>query len=128
LALRNPATFSSVSATSAFFTPERLFRYVPDAAVRMWGDDGGMQAHDPTLLVADASRRGDMRLALDCGLDDELLDQSRAMHLQLRGLGVDHGYAEHPGAHDWDYWAARIGDHIAFHAGVLGPLSLGVSA
>jgi S-formylglutathione hydrolase FrmB len=128
LALRNPGTFSSASATSGFFVPGRLFRYVPDATARMWGDDGGMRAHDPSLLVDDPQRRSGLRLALDCGLDDELLEQSRAMHDRLVTHGVEHGYAEHPGAHDWDYWGAHVGDHIAFHAGVPGPLTVGAHA
>ena len=128
LALRNPGTFSSVSGTSPMFDPSRLFRYVPDATARMWGDDEGMRAHDPRLLIADPARRAGARFALDCGLDDELLDQARAMDAQLTQIGEGHGYAEHAGAHDWDYWRDHVGDHIAFHAGVPGPLTPGVRA
>ncbi|MDX6273441.1 MAG: putative tributyrin esterase [Frankiales bacterium] len=128
LALRRPGTFSSATATSPFFNPDRLFGYVPHAASRMWGDDEGMQAHDPRRLIGDPARRGQTRFALDCGTDDGLIDQSRAMHAQLSDLGVEHGYAEHPGAHDWGYWAAHVADHVAFHAQVPGPLTLGVSA
>ena len=128
LALRNPGTFRSATATSPFFNPERLFRYVPHAAERMWGDDEGMRAHDPRLLVADPTRRDGLRLALDCGTEDELIDQSRAMHAQLTEQGVEHGYAEHPGAHDWDYWRDHVADHVAFHAGAPGALTAGVRA
>jgi putative tributyrin esterase len=122
LALRHPGLFESASATSAFFDPNRLFNFVDRADVRMWGSDAARDEHDPRLLVRDQARRDGLRLALDCGTEDHLLDQNRAMHRLLDELGVKHGYAEHPGGHDWDYWGARVEDHVRFALDCGGPL------
>lgn len=115
LALRHPGLFRSASSTSGFFDPRRLFRFVNDAQQRMWGDGDGMRQHDVRALVEDPQRRGDLRIAFDCGADDELLDQNRALHAQLGELGVAHGYVERPGSHTWDYWSARLEHHLRFH-------------
>lgn len=124
LALRNPGLFTSVSSTSGFLDPARLFDFVPDAAVRMWGPDGaGRASHDPRSLLATASPHTVPRLALDCGLDDPLLEENRRSSALLDACGVAHGYAEHPGGHDWAYWRERLPDHLAFHSAADGPLT-----
>jgi hypothetical protein len=60
------------------------------------------------------------RLLIDCGTEDHLLGDSRAVHAELNRLGVAHEYREHPGAHDWDYWDRHVRDALTFHAGALG--------
>lgn len=112
LALRHPGVFESVSSTSGFFGPEQLFRFVPEAAERMWA--GRSAEYDPRALL----RRAPDTLppyALDCGLQDDLLEENRNYHQLLTDAGVAHGYAERSGAHDWDYWRARLPAHLAFH-------------
>lgn len=123
-ALRHPGLFASATATSGFFDPERLFLFVPDAAERMWADAGVRAAHDVTRLVADPERRAGLRLALDCGRDDELVDDNRRMRAHLVELGVPHGYAEHAGGHEWGYWRDHFEDHVRFHFGAGGPLAV----
>lgn len=112
LALRHPGLFSSVASTSGFIDPARLFSFVPEAASRMWGDD--RSSHDPRELLQQAGTLP--RLALDCGTEDALLEDNRAAVALLRGHGVAHTYTEHAGGHDWDYWRARVPEHLAFHA------------
>ena len=113
LSLRSPGTFSSVASTSGFLDPTRMFQFVPDAGRRMWGD--AQDAHDPRALLRAGARLP--RLLLDCGTDDHLLEENRRSAALLRELGHDHDYAEHAGGHDWDYWRARLPEHLAFHAG-----------
>jgi S-formylglutathione hydrolase FrmB len=122
LALRNPDTFVSASATSGFFTPDRLFTYVPDAATRMWGSDERRAAHDVRALLVDP-RRAHLRFAFDCGTSDHLIDHNRSVHAELAAAGVPHGWAEHPGAHDWPYWRDHLADHLQFHLTGTGPLA-----
>ena len=43
---------------------------------------------------------------LDCGTEDALIDQSRALRAALTRLGHAPTYAEWPGAHDWAPWKA----------------------
>jgi S-formylglutathione hydrolase FrmB len=124
LALRRPGTFASVTATSAYFDPSTLFSagIMSDHSGRVWGDVATREAHDPRLLIADESRRAGLRVAFDCGVDDEFIAENRAFHHQLNDLGVAHGYAEHPGGHDWTYWRNHFADHFKFHLTNAGPL------
>lgn len=116
LALRNPGVFDSVSAMSAYFSPRsRLSRDPADRFAAMFGDDAGRTAHDPHALVSDVSPRHSLRMAFDCGRDDEMLGENRAFHERLTELGVEHSYRELPGAHQWEYWRDRIGAHLEFH-------------
>lgn len=122
LALRHPGLFESASSTSGFFDPVRMFDFIPEASARMWGDAVGRTAHDVRALIADPARRNGLRLALDCGTADPLIEDNRALHADLDELGVKHGYAEHPGGHEWEYWAAHLADHVRFHLDLGGPL------
>lgn len=122
LALRHPGTFSSATSTSGFFHPDRLLRYTGSDPRRIWRDENEEHDHDITFLVADPPRTEGLRLAADCGTDDELIDQNRQFADLMAKLELPFGYAEHPGGHDWDYWGAHIGDHVRFHAGLSGPL------
>ena len=123
LALRHPGLFASATSTSGFFGPDRLFRFVPDASTRMWGDEAGKQAHDVTQLVLEPHRTQGLRLAFDCGTEDDLITENRALHDRLHGAGIAHGYAEHPGGHEWEYWSTHLEDHLRFHLGCGGPLA-----
>jgi putative tributyrin esterase len=122
LALRHPGMFASATSTSGFFTPDRLFNYGPDYRGRIFGTEQRILEHDVTRLIEDDSRRAGLRLAFDCGVDDVRITDNRDFHAQLDKLDINHGYAEHPGGHDWDYWTAHIADHVRFHAGLPGPL------
>lgn len=59
-------------------------------------------------------------LRLDCGTEDFLLEPNRRFHAHLDMLGFPHQYAEHPGAHDWDYWDRHVRDTLDFLAPRLG--------
>ncbi len=122
LALRHPGVFTSVTSTSGFLDPLRLFDFVPEASSRMWGESA--QAHDPRLLLRSATEPLPA-LALDCGTEDPLIVEHRASVALLRELGIQHGSAEHTGGHDWAYWRARLPEHIAFHSSRSGPLAVG---
>lgn len=123
LALRHPGCFESASATSAFFTPRRLFHFVPDAGARIWGSPAREADHDVTLLVTDPQRRRDLRIAFDCGTEDHLIEANRDFARHLRDHDIPHGYVEHPGAHTWDYWTRRVEHHLRFHLGRGGELA-----
>ena len=53
-------------------------------------------------------------LAIDCGVDDFLIESNRKAHKLLKSLGLPHVYAEFPGAHSWDYWDLHVQDAIRF--------------
>lgn len=60
----------------------------------------------------DSSTR--LALRIDCGVDDFLIESNRRLHAHLQKLGIAHEYAEHAGAHNWDYWDLHIRDTLAF--------------
>ena len=53
-------------------------------------------------------------LMLDCGRDDPYIDQNRALHEQLKRLGIEHRYSEWPGKHDWNYWHRHSAESAGF--------------
>lgn len=55
-------------------------------------------------------------LRLDCGTEDPLLGANRALHAALDAAGIAHTYVEHPGGHDWAYWASHLEDTLRFVA------------
>lgn len=58
-------------------------------------------------------------LRIDCGVDDFLIDENRALDIHLTALGIPHEYAEHPGGHSWMYWDEHVQETIAFFKRVL---------
>lgn len=116
LALRNPDLAAAASAMSGFFTPRHLFRYVPDAASRIWGTLEREQEHDVAQLLL-GGRAPATRIAFDCGIDDPLIDVNRQMHAALVKDGRPHGYVEVAGAHTWDVWRRRLPEHLRFLLG-----------
>ncbi len=59
-------------------------------------------------------------ISFDCGVDDQLIEENREFHGYLDKIGLEHHYAEHPGAHTWDYWDEHVQEALAQHAQVLG--------
>jgi len=126
LALRHPGCFASATSTSGFFSPHVLREYVGNVEDRVWGSAQRLAEHDVAALIREPERHAGLRLAFDCGVDDPRLVDNRALHELLEELGIAHGYAEHAGGHDWDYWREHLTDHVRFHAQLPGPLSCGL--
>jgi putative tributyrin esterase len=101
LGLKYPDRYASIFAHSS--------------RLRASGDD-----YDVEVIAARVDRATLPQLAFDCGVDDHLIGDSRRFHARLDALGVPHHYAEHAGAHTWDYWDRHVVDAIAHHARVLG--------
>jgi putative tributyrin esterase len=58
-------------------------------------------------------------LRFDCGVDDQLIAENRALHVALETRGIPHVYEEYPGRHEWPYWEARVADTLRFFGNVL---------
>ena len=55
-------------------------------------------------------------LRFDCGVDDELIEESRALHRYLQTNNITHQYFEFKGGHSWEYWQAHLEDTFIFFA------------
>ncbi len=81
------------------------------------GDVDRWRSNDPGLLAAERMKDGRMpAIYIDCGTDDSLITQNRALHRELTQLGVVHEYNEYPGAHTWSYWRAHGGQSLDWMA------------
>ena len=47
-------------------------------------------------------------IIMDCGVDDFVIEMSRAAHQKMLALKIPHDYIERPGKHDWAYWANAV--------------------
>ena len=51
---------------------------------------------------------------IDCGTEDALVDQNRALHDEFNRMRIRHDYAEWPGAHTWRYWSTHVRESLAW--------------
>ena len=118
--LKYSDTFGGIAALSAAditddlnrtisFLPESYFRFV-------LGDKKTFEERDNNLhsLIKKnaAAGRNDQKIYIACGVDDGLLSGSQTLRDEFTEAGYDVTYCEAPGAHEWDFWNARIKDVI----------------
>jgi S-formylglutathione hydrolase FrmB len=119
-ALGHPDRFAAAvshSGAVAFghSTTGRDGKPLPPEWVRILGKDHIGGPNDLYALAEARKKAGDLpALRIDCGVDDFLFDDNRAFHAHLEKLKVPHEYAEHPGAHTWEYWDRHIQDTLTF--------------
>lgn len=142
LALQYPEVFRAAASHSGVVSPtyngahpfDGTPRYAAtDAALReSWGDrmwpfiapafgvdTAGWFARDPTRRAQRlvATQRGMVpAIFLDCGTEDGLIDQNRALRAELTRMGLAPAYAEWPGKHDWPYWTTHARESLAWLA------------
>ena len=121
LALRHPETFAAaVSHSGAMYFAHGERRIDYPYVARLAGSLP-VGAYDVFALAEGLAGSTDVpALRLDCGLEDVLLDSTRAFHAHHDALGIAHEYVEHPGGHDWGYWRDHIGETLDFATRQLG--------
>ena len=124
LALRNPGTFASASSMSGIVDPLRhprswglpavLGALGPDTRP-VWQDHSALH-----LLGREDTALPPGGLLLTVGSDDEqAAAENRDLHDALVARGIEHGWKETSGGHDWSCWLGALPDHFAFHAAAL---------
>lgn len=115
--------------TARYATTEAQFRdaypasFLPLLALPFGRDTAAWVARDPARMAERLAARDRARmpaLMLDCGTEDGLIDQNRALHAALDRLGIAHSYAEWPGAHTWSYWHQHVGESLRWIASRMG--------
>lgn len=122
LALKFPGMFSSVTAHSGVYATHlenEQGRMDPEWR-RIFGPSPRDGMDDPFALAERIDHNRLPAIRLDCGIQDDLLTDSRALHGHLARLGIPHQYEEFPGGHTWEYWDAHVQDAVLFHRRVLG--------
>ena len=69
--------------------------------------------------MTDKIKESGLRLILDCGVDDFLIDANRELHRRLLYNKTPHTYIERPGAHTWEYWENALPYQVLFFQKVL---------
>ena len=88
-----------------------------DEFQRIFGAEPVGTDHDVLALAAAAKKSGTLpHLRIDCGLDDDLIHDNRALHAKLDALRVPHEYIEFPGGHSWEYWDLHVQDALTFQS------------
>ena len=83
---------------------------------RIFGENPVGSDHDVVALAKKCRDAGELpHLRIDCGVDDDLIEDNRALHAKLDALRVPHEYEEFPGAHDWEYWDLHVQEALIFH-------------
>lgn len=59
-------------------------------------------------------KNNELKLMIDCGIDDPLLEVNRSLHEKLIRLKIAHDYVERPGAHDTAYWSKASAFQLLF--------------
>lgn len=106
---RHPETFSAAAGHSSITRLAEFGAFVrrlPEAA----SEGQAVDLVDALLAARDSLPA----IRFDCGTDDPLLGANRRLHDELEAAGIAHEYAEHPGGHDWAYWAAHLEDTLRF--------------
>ena len=126
LGLKYPDKFCSLSAHSGVYlhVQERLWEQEQGAwmveARRIYGTEKACRDNDPFALAEKLNPEKAPAIWMDCGVDDGLLRDTRALHEHLSRLNLKHTYNEFPGSHSWPYWNEHVQQALAFHRKVLG--------
>lgn len=69
--------------------------------------------------MVDKMKTNGLKIIIDCGVDDFLIEPNRELHHRLVYNNTPHEYTERPGAHTWDYWENSLPSHVLFFSKVL---------
>jgi S-formylglutathione hydrolase FrmB len=125
LATRNPSFFCAAGSMSgALDLNTANWRIQPQFAEqikpgfeRILGPLAGNPDHyaaHSVVNMTDKMKANDVKLIIDCGVDDFLLEPNRELHRRLVYNKVSHDYTERPGGHTWDYWENSLPYHVLF--------------
>lgn len=55
-----------------------------------------------------------LKLIIDCGVDDFFIDVNRQLHTKMLALKINHDYIERPGQHNIEYWENSLKFQLLF--------------
>lgn len=69
--------------------------------------------------MADKMKTNGLKLVIDCGVDDFLIEPNRELHRRLVFNQTPHDYSERPGGHSWEFWQDALPYQVLFFSKVL---------
>ncbi|QKZ13527.1 alpha/beta hydrolase [Spirosoma sp. KUDC1026] len=110
-----------LNATNWRIPPEFAKQIEPQFA-RILGPMGSTPdyyAANSVVNMCDKLKASGLKIIIDCGVDDFLIEPNREVHRRLVYNKTEHDYTERPGGHTWDYWQNSLPYHLLFFANVL---------
>ena len=116
LGMKYASRVLGISAHSSVTDVRQLSRFIP------YAPENFLHAGEDDTSVLHWARRNRALLPplrFDCGTQDPLIEENRALHRELSCLNLSHIYEEFPGGHDWAYWTEHVKQTLAFCKQVL---------
>jgi S-formylglutathione hydrolase FrmB len=66
------------------------------------------------MTLVEGLKNKQLKIIIDCGLDDFFLKVNRSLHEKLQALKIEHDYIERPGAHNAPYWKNSVDFQLLF--------------
>ncbi len=124
LSTRHPDLFCAAGSmsgaldlnTATWKIPPEFSSNVKQGFQRVVGDttNAALYAGYSVVHMADKMKTNGLKLIIDCGVDDFLIEPNRDLHRRLTANGTPHDYIERPGAHDWTYWNNALPYQVLF--------------
>jgi putative tributyrin esterase len=110
-----PERFAGISAHSAITDFEQMKKFVEEdlASYHAPSEDRAVLA----TMLRNRDRLPPLRF--DCGTNDSLIDENRALHRALEQHGIGHRYEEFHGGHEWPYWQTHVEDTLRFFGALI---------
>lgn len=116
IALAHPEVFGSCVSHSGAVDMAHWMAVGKEPDHRDIWPSGRVPAHDDIRkLLAKPGKKP--AIYIDCGTEDFLLAENHTVKADLVKHGIPHIYLEYPGAHNWEYWQAHVGEGLDFHSG-----------
>jgi S-formylglutathione hydrolase FrmB len=129
LSARHPNLFCAAGSMSGavdlnwsnWRIPSDFLTRVKTGFQNLIGDTTNMALYASYSVVsmADKMSTNNVKLIIDCGVDDFLIESNRELHHRLVYNHTPHDYTEHPGAHTWDYWQNSLPFQVLFFYNIL---------
>ena len=110
-----------LNAATWRITPE-FAKQIEPGFTRILGPMGttpDLYAANSVVYMTDKLKTSGLKLIIDCGVNDFLIEPNRELHRRLVYSNVDHDYTERPGGHTWDYWQNALPNHVLFFSTIL---------
>ncbi|MEZ0483297.1 alpha/beta hydrolase [Fibrella aquatica] len=130
LATRHPDLYCAAGSMSGALNPDmNSWKLPPDATQNIKAEfekilgsfsqsPDGWAAYS-VVGMADRMKTNGLKLVIDCGVDDFLIEPNRELHRRLVFNQTPHDYSERPGGHSWEYWQNSLPYQVLFFSQVL---------
>jgi S-formylglutathione hydrolase FrmB len=129
LATRHPDLYCAAGSMSGALDmntvnwkiPQEFSSGVKKGFQQVVGDttNAALYAGYSVVNMTDKMKANGLKMIIDCGVDDFLIEPNRELHRRLVYTHTSHDYTERPGGHTWEYWQNSLPYHIIFFYQVL---------